>query len=159
SVPEPVVPDSLLALQTAVAETRVEAQQLESRWGEVRERMRELTDQMEGLARSSSQYRALFREFTDLEAEERDVGGRMRAAHDRFDQLQRQFLAEAEQLRLQREQWEDAAFADVDDVIAARLKALGRDIQTDTTEATGSVRFTVPPGKWWVEARYELPYD
>ena len=64
-------------------------------------------------------------------------------------------------MRIVRENWADSAFADVDDVLAAKLRASGLQEATDTTDASGVAngdQFKVPPGKYWVTARYELPY-
>jgi hypothetical protein len=52
--------------------------------------------------------------------------------------------------------WEEEAFADFNTAVAARLDASGLDIYTDTTDASGTVLFSVPAGDWWVHARHPV---
>lgn len=157
--PEPQIPDSLLQLQHRVAEAQEVWRSAESAWNAIRDRMKSITDQMQGLNRAEARYRALFREFQDLEGRLGAVERRMNAAFREFDSLQKSFIAQAEQLRLIREQWADEAFATVNEVIARRLKELGRQEYSDTTSADGAATFRVPTGQWWVYARSELPFN
>jgi hypothetical protein len=75
-----------------------------------------------------------------------------------FTSLQEQSIAAAEATRIRRENWADEAFAEVSTVIGAKLQASGNEIMYDTTDANGVSQFEVPPGEWWVSARYELPF-
>lgn len=157
--PEPEIPAELLALQDSVSAAQEEWRRAESRWNEVRDRMRLVNDEMQGLNRAERRYRELFLEFGDLEKEEGDSKRRMDAAFDRFDTLQKRLLEESQAVRLRREEWADEAFAEVEQVIAARLKALKRTELADTTDASGMGRFVTKGGTWWVTARYDLPYQ
>ena len=54
-----------------------------------------------------------------------------------------------------RTQWADEAFASYFDVAAAKLAETGLDMVVDTTDAAGMALVDLPPGQWWVHARYE----
>jgi hypothetical protein len=110
--------------------------------------------------RATPQYQQQFRAFERLEADSRAAQQRSQAAFARYDQLQRTFLTRADSVRVVREQWADRAFADFDRVINNRLRQTGREEYADTTDASGLVRFRgVPQGRWWVYARYTLPFE
>jgi len=157
--PEPEIPATLLALQDSVSAAQEEWRRAESRWNEVRDRMRQITEEMQGLNRAERRYRELWTEFGDLERQETESKRRMDSAFAQFDALQKRLLEESQTVRLQREAWADEAFASIDEVIAAKLKAAGREELADTTDASGVGRFIAKPGKWWVTARYDLPYQ
>lgn len=159
ATPEPPIPDSVMAAQEAVQEAQEEWRAAETRWQGIRDRLQEITQELEGLNRGESRYVTLFREFQDLEGQLNRVERQMNEAFNRFNELQSASLAAAEQIRLQRENWADEAFADVGEVMAARLEATGRDIVVDTTGAQGMVTFEAPQGDWWIHARYDLPYE
>ena len=57
------------------------------------------------------------------------------------------------------DEWADEAFLDVDAVMLAHQRGSGRDIASDTTDASGLATFEVKPGTYWVHARYEEPYS
>jgi predicted nucleic acid-binding Zn-ribbon protein len=157
--PEPQIPDSLLKLQEAISQAQQEWKAAESRWSEVRDSLQKIAKTLEGMSRAQSQYVVLYRDFQELEPQEQQLKRQMDAAFSRFDQLQKSFVAQAEETRMRQEAWADQAFADVDLVILAKLKELKRPELADTTDATGIARFDkVKPGKWWVVARYPLPY-
>jgi hypothetical protein len=154
--PEPQVPDSVLRLREEMIAAQAAWQRAEARWNEVRDSMRAIRDEMEQLSRASPQYRVLYLDFDRLEAEERAINRVREAEFARYDRLQKQLAAQLREIRLKQEAWADRAFAPVDSIIAARLKALGRGEVADTTDATGTVRVKLPKGQWWVYARYPL---
>jgi len=160
SMPEPQIPDTLLALQEQIAEANVAYQAATARWNVVRDSLRELSEDLQGLSPASPQYRVLFGEFNDLEGRVSGLERQMNESFARFSGLQRRFTTQAEEIRLQRAQWGDEAFRAVDSIFAARQEATGREILVDTTNANGMVRFSgVANGEWWVHARYPLPYE
>ena len=64
------------------------------------------------------------------------------------------------EVRDARDLWADQAFRDIGDVIDARIEASGLEEAADTTGVEGAILFDkVPPGQYWVFARYELVYD
>lgn len=160
ATPEPQLPDSLLALQSEIAAANVRYQEATAAWGTVRDSLRELSEQMRSLHPASAEYRLMFEDFEDLDARVSGLERAMNESFQRFSQLQSRFTTQAEEIRLQRAQWADEAFASVDSVMEARIEAAGRDIMIDTTGANGTVAFeSVGAGDWWIHARYELPYE
>lgn len=157
--PEPVIPDSLLDLQRRVADAQEAWRTAEAQWNAIRDRLKALTDEMKGMNRAERRYRELFAEFQQLDGRLSGVENRTKTAFQEFDSLQKSFIAQAEQLRLLREQWADEAFAEVDQVILARLEELGREEYTDTTDAQGVATFRVPTGQWWLYGRTQLPFS
>jgi hypothetical protein len=158
--PEPVIPDSVLRLQSEIASAQTEWQQAETTWNSARDSLNKLNDAMQRLSRGSPQYRLLFAEFGDQEARERTARQQSERAFQRYDALQKRVASQAAQLRVQRELWADEAYAAVDSIIELRLEELGREELVDTTDASGIVRFpSVKTGQWWVHARYDLPFE
>jgi len=158
SEPEPEIPEELAQAREEVAEAQQEWRQWETRWNTLRDSLQTISQAMQGLNRGEAQYVALFREFQDLEGEVGSAENRMEDAFERFDSLQRGIIEESERIRLAREEWADAAFADALVAIEARIEAAGREPVIDTTDANGTVRMRAPPGQWWVHTRHELPY-
>lgn len=157
--PEPAIPDSVLSAQSAVAATQQTWRDTEARWNTLRDTLQTLSATLESMSPAQAQYRLLFRDFQDLDAEL----GRTERARDRaftdFTSLQEASMAAAEEIRLIREQWADEAFAEVSLVMAGRLQSSRLDVLYDTTDASGVASgFEAKAGEWWVSARYELPY-
>ena len=158
--PEPPLPDSLILLQSQIANANVSYQQATADWATVRDSLRQLSDALGDLHPASAEYRLLFEDFEDLEARVNGLENQMNESFQRFSDLQSQFTSQAEEIRLRRAQWADEAFASVDSVFDERIETTGLEPMTDTTEANGAVRFEgVKSGDWWVHARYELPYE
>jgi hypothetical protein len=161
--PEPQIPAEITQAQEQVQQAQTEWRTAEERWNTVRDSLRVLAERTQSLAsqglRGTPQYRSAFEQFGRLEGEERQVKQRMEAAFARFDALQRQTLSRVDSIRVVREAWAERAFADYDQVVAARLQALDREELADTTGASGFATFRVPEGRWWVYARYTLPYQ
>jgi hypothetical protein len=158
-VPEPAIPDTLLKLRDSMASAHAEWSQAEHRWGTVRDSLAKISKSLEGLSRTSGEYRLLFRDFQALEPQEQQARRQMDAAFSRFTKLQSEVNTQSDEVRLLRDNWADEVFAPVDQLIYARLKELGRKELADTTEATGLARFKAQPGEWWITARYDLPYE
>lgn len=157
--PEPEIPDSVMQAQTAVRDAQILWQNLELRWNGLRDNLQTLSEQLDGMSRSQGQYRVLFRDFQDAEAEYDRIERQKVGAFEAFTTLQASSLAAAEENRMLREQWADEAFAEVGLVLAAKHVEAGNGTLTDTTDAQGVVVFTAPPGSWWVSARYRGPFS
>ncbi len=161
--PEPAIPQDILDQQQAVQTAQAEWRTAEERWGTVRDSLRTLASEMQRMQqqglRGTPQYTQAFRRFEQLEAEERQVRQNMDASFARFDEMQRTVLTRADSIRSVREAWGDRAYADFDQAVEARLQQAGREEHADTTDSSGIVRFRVPRGRWWVYARYTLPYE
>ncbi|HEV2131876.1 MAG TPA: hypothetical protein VGR27_12265 [Longimicrobiaceae bacterium] len=161
--PQPAIPQDILEQQQAVQTAQTEWRAAEERWGTVRDSLRTLANEMQRMQqqglRGTPQYTQAFRRFEQLEGEERQVRQRMDASFARFDEMQRTVLTRVDSVRTIREAWGDRAYAEFDQAVEARLQQTGREEYADTTNAEGLVRFRAPRGRWWVYARYTLPYE
>ena len=161
--PEPPIPPEVLQQQQVVQAAQAEWREAEVRWTTVRDSLRTLSDglqrmQEQGL-RGTPQYQQAFQQFGRLDDEEDRVKAAMDQAFARFDQLQRSALTQADSIRVARDAWAERAFSDFDQVVADRLRATGNEEVVDTTDANGIARIRVPAGRWWVYARYTLPFQ
>jgi len=161
--PEPPIPPEVLQQQQLVQQAQSEWRAAEERWAAVRDSLRSLSDRLtqmqnQGL-RGTPQYAQAFSLFGPLEEEERRYNQQMEAAFERFDSLQQQTLTVTDSIQVQRDIWAEQAFAEFNNVVAAKLQQLGREELADTTDAQGIARFNAPEGQWWVYSRYTLPYE
>lgn len=158
--PQPEIPAELKQLQDQITAANTEWSNAEAIWSAARDSLKVLSDKMQRMNRASGQYTIAFREFSAQEAVESRTRQQSQAAFQRFESLQRQYNDQAEQVRLARAQWADEAYAKVDSVIQARTIEIGRPEYADTTDANGVATFSgLKKGKYWIYARYELPYD
>lgn len=157
--PEPEIPRDIMVLQDSIARAQEEWRVAETRWGVGRDSLRALRSEMDRLSPASGQYIALFNRFNALEGQVRNAENQMNQAFQRFQSLQNRFTAQAQEIRLARDQWADAAYADVDRIISARLRELRREERADTTNGNGIGRIRVGSGRWWIYARYDLPFE
>ncbi|HIF38871.1 MAG TPA: hypothetical protein EYQ69_06635 [Gemmatimonadetes bacterium] len=157
--PEPPIPDSVLQANTEVATAQQEWRNAEARWGVLRDTLQALTTALEGLNRGQAQYRLLFSDFQDLEAEYNGLDRANIAAFNRFDDLQKASITAEQEIRLIRQEWGDEAFANVNEIMTMHQRESGRDILYDTTDANGTTTFDVKAGVYWVVAIYEEPYS
>ncbi len=156
--PEPAIPDSVLDAQNQVAAAQQAWRDTEARWNVLRDTLRVLLDELDGLNRQQGQYRVLYNEFQDLEDEYADVEDEVDDAFEEFTSLQAASLAAAQEIRLLREAWADEAYAEVGIAMTAHERASGLQVLADTTDANGIAEFEAKAGGYWVTARYELPY-
>jgi hypothetical protein len=161
--PEPPIPPEILQAQQQVQQAQAEWRETEERWATVRDSLSTLSEQLQQMQqrglRGTPQYGQLFERFGRLEAEERQVNQTTRAAFQRFDQMQRATLTRADSIRLAQEAWAERAFADFPAVVEARLLESGVEEAADTTGPSGFAQLRVPEGRWWVYARFLLPYE
>mgnify|MGYP003575185695 CR=1 FL=1 len=101
----------------------------------------------------------LLQQLQGLAAEEGPARQRGDTAVARFQAVRRALFARADSLRAARRAWAQEAFAPFDSLVARRVEAADRDELADTTDASGTVTFSAEPGRWWVYARYTLPYS
>jgi hypothetical protein len=159
STPEPPIPDSILKLQQSVADAQTAWQAAEQTWQQARDSLENMSKQMQRMNRASAEYRVMFATFNTLDSKQKDMRAAMDAAFKQFTDLQGRFAQESQEVSAQREQWADQAFAHVDSVMATKMDQAGRKEVVDTTSSTGVAIFNVKTGKWWVYARYSLPYN
>lgn len=160
TTPEPEIPAELSSLQDSISQAQTRWTALEARWGTVRDSLAQLRKEMDRVGRMNPQYLPLFNRFNALDAQVAALERDKNQAFQRFDAFQKRYSARADSVRRTREQWGDAAFADVDQALAARLKAAGRPQVFDTTDANGMARLTgLKSGDYWIHARYDLPFE
>jgi hypothetical protein len=162
--PEPAIPAEMLAQREQIIQAETEWRTSEDRWSEARDSLQALSSELDRMGqqglRATPQYQQMFRQFERLETDAQQAQQRSQSAFSRYDQLQRTFLTQADSIRIVREQWADRAYADFDRVVTARLRQLNREEYADTTDASGVANFRgVPQGRWWIYARYTLPFD
>jgi len=157
--PEPAIPDSIVQLQQAMAAAQDEWQQAESRWNTVRDSLKILSDRLEGMNRTSGEYRVAFNAFNDLESEEGRLRRQSEQAFNRFSTLQTQVVSVAEEIKIRRDEWASEAFAGVDSAMMIAVEESGREEHFDTTSAAGVATFSPAAGEWWVHARHDLLFE
>jgi len=158
--PQPAVPDSLMALRDEIARAYAENGNAETLWGAARDSLKVLSDKMKAMNPASAQYVLAFRDFNAQEAVVQRSQQTMGATFARLEQLRQRYQEQAEEIKLQRAQWEDEAFANVDSVIHARMTEGGLKEYADTTDANGVATFTgVKKGRYWIYGRHELPFE
>ncbi len=162
SEPLPPIPPELLEQQQQVQRAQSAWRAAEGRLTTVRDSARSLNERLTlltGGAGGSENPADLIARLRSLEMEEQRVNQEMQLAFAQFDSLQQHTTAATDSLRALREAWAQQAFADFNQVIAAKLRESGRSEQADTTDAYGIARFSAKNGTWWVYARYTLPYE
>lgn len=158
--PEPPIPQALIEQREAVQAANEEWQSAVSRWQTIRDTLQAINSVLETLARGEARYVTLFNEWRDWESQLEAADRAREASFQRFDSLQRGTIRASDSIRILQEQWADEAFADVGTAFAARAQVTGLDWVADTTDASGVARrnLRVAPGRYWVHARYGLPY-
>jgi hypothetical protein len=121
--------------------------------GKLRDSLAELQGRLDSLGRGTPQYQSLHRRVSSLSDSLASVeirGNRARAALSR---ARSDFVSRSEGLRTAIRQWEDSTYRGWDSIVESLAKARGLEPATDTTDATGWARFTLPSGRWWIYAR------
>ena len=159
---QPEIPQDLLDARDQVRQAQETWQASTARWNTLRDTLQKITDAMKKYSRGEAQYVVMYKDFQAFDSELGRVEKQMNDSFKRFDSLQKGTIHESDSVRIIREDWADSAFADVDPVIQAKLKASGRREAVDTTDANGVVTFDqaqIKPGKYWIYARFDLPYS
>ena len=157
--PEPEIPAQLALQRDSIMEAQQEWREAEAEWLEHRERLENISNEMDQYNPGEARYRELFSEFNQVEALVVDAENRRDDAFERFTGMQEEVMEELDRHRIEIEVWEDEAFADYGEIVATRLQEARREILADTTGATGQVRFHADPGEWWVYARHDLTME
>ncbi len=157
--PEPEFPADILAAQAEVTTAQQEWRDTETRWGNLRDTLQVLNTALERLNPGEGQYRVLFRDWQDLDADYSSLDRQVKRSFDRFQELSAATITRVDSVQVLRNEWADEAFADVSVAIGAKLEASGLTVATDTTDAAGIAAMELDPGTYWVFARHELPYN
>ena len=160
SIPEPPIPEELIAERARVQEAQEEWQNYELRWSVIRDTLQKLSTALGQYNRGESTYTVLFLEFTDWEGELGGVVRQRDRAFENFTSLQEGTIEASNTIRMMRDNWGDEAFSGSFEVFEAKRRASGLDAVADTTDASGRANnhLQVKPGRYWVYARYELAY-
>jgi hypothetical protein len=156
---EPIVPDSVWALQDSIARANTAYANATARWGTARDSLKTLSDILQRTPRASAQYRVMFQDFAAQEDVERSTKRQMDGAFAQLTRLNDRFGTQASEMRARREAWAEEAYAAVDSVIFLKLRELNRTEAADTTDGNGVARFSLKTGAWWIHARYDLPFQ
>lgn len=156
--PEPPVPPELIAARDQVAEAQQRWQAATNRWNTLRDTLQKITSTMEQYNRGEARYVALFREYQEFDSQLGRVERETEQAFQDFTQLQSATIRQSDSIRILRDNWADEAFADIGPIMAEKIRASGLQQVADTTDASGVASFEVKPGRYWVHARYDLPY-
>jgi hypothetical protein len=158
--PEPDVPSELIAAREAVQAAQAEWDASQRRWGLVRDTLQALSSALEQYNRGEAQYLLLYREFQDFDSQLSGLETQMNRSFAVFDSLQRGTIRASDSVRIIQDNWADGAFADVGTIFREKQRASGLTAAVDTTDASGIARgnFRVPPGQYWVYARYSMTY-
>lgn len=158
--PEPPIPQALLGARERVATAQARWQASERRWNNLRDTLQKITTTMQGYSRGEARYVALFREFQDFESRLARVETETKTAFAEFSSLHQATMRQSDSVRILRDAWGDEAFARADEIFLAKLQDSGLQAAVDTTDPSGAARarLRVKPGRYWVHARYELPY-
>jgi hypothetical protein len=157
--PQPEIPAGFQALEQQITEAEQEWQSAEARWAQVRDSLQQLSNRMRGMNQRSGEYLVMYRDFGTLEGQEATLSRQKDQAFARFTSLQQQYGSQADEIRVARENWADEAYAPFDSIKEARMAAMKTTEVWDTLGAQGAERISVRPGRYWVYARYELPYQ
>ena len=105
SAPEPQVPQELSAAQTAIRDAQEEWRNAENRWNTLRDTLQKISAAMEEYLPSEAQYRLLFNDFNDLDAQLGQVERTKDRLFARFDSLSKENIARAQEYNLRVEEW------------------------------------------------------
>jgi len=158
--PEPEVPADLIQLRDSIAQANDQWTTATARWNMLRDSLQRSNQRLAGLSRASGEYIALYSAVNALFEQEAAAQREMNQAFTRFEGLQDRYTSRAQEIRLAREQWEDAAYNDFERVVALRLRELRMEPAADTLDANGVTRVRgLRAGDWWITARYDLPFE
>lgn len=158
--PEPEIPQELLDRRAEVQAAQMEWDEANRRWATIRDTLQTLSAVLEEYNPAEPQYRAIFSEWQDWEADLSTAEAEVERTFATFDSLQQGTIRESDSVRIIQENWADEAFADIGTVFNEQQRATGLDWVVDTTDASGVARgnLNVKPGTYWVHARYEMAY-
>jgi len=155
--PEPLPPQDLVDLRDSVSVAQERWRETEGSWNDIRSELQSLSQRMEGMNRSSTEYFRLYRRFDDLEGQLWRLDREKQRYFDAYTELQRAYGTRADSFTAVLAAWEDIAFERYVELVDSLVEARGETLY-DTTEA-GWAYFQVPRGGWWIYTRFELPFE
>jgi hypothetical protein len=152
--PEPEPPADLLAAQEEIQAAESEWRQAEDTWASGRDRLFQITQEMEGLNPAESRYLELYREFQALEGRVNSAERQKDRAFETYTGLQEGFIVRQDSMEIIKGQWARDAFASYGEVALAKQDQVGLEMVVDTTDAQGMALVELPPGQWWISTRF-----
>lgn len=125
-------------------------------WDLTRDSVEALADTLRRLDRASLAYREAYGRLRSLyerlgqRGAERDRA--LRGGQGGERDLALRVARAADSLR----RWEQVAYADFPDRLEHAVRQSGRDVRQATTDSTGRAEVTLPPGRWWIQARVRV---
>lgn len=151
---EPTIPQDLRDQFDEVIDAQQAWRDAEAQWSRVRDSLKQLSQQMEGLDRRGREYMELFDTFNDLENRVNALDQRRARLFASFDSLQKATVERADSVQAVIRMWEDDAFEGYTAIVDSLVEARGAEIRTDTTDASGYATVNLSGGDWWVHARH-----
>lgn len=128
-------------------------------WDATRDSVETLADTLRAMDRASLAYREAYARLRGLyERLGQRAGERDRAVQGglgRERDLAQRVARAADSLR----RWEQVAYADFPDRLETAVRQSGRDVRQIPTDSSGVAHFTLPPGRWWIQARVRDPHN
>lgn len=128
-------------------------------WLALRDTVAALSDSLNGMDRRSPAYGRMYERFRQLyarlaqRAAERDAA--LREVNGDHVDLARRAQAAAESLRV----WEHETFAAYAEAAQTALQRSGHTVLDTSTDEAGEVQLELPPGNWWLVARWADPHN
>ncbi|MFO7588943.1 MAG: hypothetical protein R6X22_12885 [Gemmatimonadota bacterium] len=157
SAPKPEVPQEMLATFESISDAQGEWREKDVEWSEGRDRLQRLSQELQRLDRRSREYMQKYEEFGGLEGQVARLEREKKALFDRFTAMQESVATRIDSFRIARDAWEESAYADYFDMETDLLKATGKEVHADTTNAGGYVTRRLPGGDWWIVSRVPTP--
>ena len=119
---------------------------------QIRDSLARLRSLLDSTSRQSPQYGELQRRWDRLNDSLPVVQERSTRARAALSRARGQFLTRSESLRAAIRQWQDSTYQGYDSIVEKLARDRGLEPVTDTTDATGWARVSLPSGRWWIFA-------
>ncbi|UCC72260.1 MAG: hypothetical protein JSV86_18125 [Gemmatimonadota bacterium] len=156
--PEPQPPADLVELRDSVAAVRARWTEAESAWNEIRSELQDLSQRMQRMDRSSTEYFRAYQRFEDLESQVNRLERDQTRYFDEFTELQGAYRQRADSFNAVMQSWGDRAFDTYSEIVDSLVEMLGEELE-DTTDVDGWAYFKVPRGRWWIHTRTKLVFE
>lgn len=159
STPEPQVPEDLKQQERQVRDLNSQWRSAENEWQDRRDSLKALSDRLQSMDRRDPKYLALYKQFNAMDNHVTALKRSKETLFARFDSLQKLTIQRTDSMKAVTQNWEQDAFANYEQIVDSLLKARGKKVQADTTDANGYAATTIKGGPWYAYARYELPFE
>ena len=112
-----------------------------------------LRARLDSLQRSDSTYRLVYARYVELADSLERAQRRRDSAHAALQRARQTLGPRMDSLRELVRQWEDSTYRSYDSITRSLGRGLGREPQSDTTDATGNASLRLSKGRWWIYAK------